>query len=328
MAYLKTLLTYNMPSEAEVDKAFLESRGIAVCLLNANTSRNELGAPFYVQLQVNAEDLERARRRDRHADQAGVCQVCLSRRSRRDHRGPSDLFSDPEPGPSAHDLQAPVHGRVGRPGRAGDCDRHPGKRRRGRLGQPTEGQGAGTSAGRRIGPAGMATRTLLGFAPDLWSCPGGRGCRRPPSMTGVSLSSRARAPGASSRPGRSAGAIIPVGRPNRSCPGNSEMPSPTKDAIWMREGRSVTLGDLRGYKGRILPHETPHRHSPLGHPDGRVLAARAPFRFSVADRLAAFDPVPLHGRGPGGDDRLRRGNLVPSRPPGRLPASLGFRHSP
>ena len=61
MAYLKTLLTYNMPSEAEVDKAFLESRGIAVCLLNANTSRNELGAPFYVQLQVNAEDLQAAR---------------------------------------------------------------------------------------------------------------------------------------------------------------------------------------------------------------------------------------------------------------------------
>ena len=58
--YLKTILTYNIPSEAEVDKAFLESHGIAVCLLNANTSRNELGAPFYVRLQVMEGDVEAA----------------------------------------------------------------------------------------------------------------------------------------------------------------------------------------------------------------------------------------------------------------------------
>lgn len=62
MAYLQTLLTYSVPSEAEVDRAFLESNGINVCLLNANTSRNELGAPFFVRLQVNAEDLAEARR--------------------------------------------------------------------------------------------------------------------------------------------------------------------------------------------------------------------------------------------------------------------------
>ena len=61
MAYLTTLLTYNVPAEAEVDKAYLESNGIDVCLLNANTSRNELGAPFYVRLQVNDEDAEEAR---------------------------------------------------------------------------------------------------------------------------------------------------------------------------------------------------------------------------------------------------------------------------
>jgi hypothetical protein len=61
MGYLTTILTYNIPAEAEVDKAFLESRGIAVCLLNANTSRNELGAPFYVQLQVNQDEAENAR---------------------------------------------------------------------------------------------------------------------------------------------------------------------------------------------------------------------------------------------------------------------------
>jgi len=60
MGYLKTILTYNLPSEAEVDKAFLESRGINACLLNANTSRNELGAPFFVRLQVMEEDAENA----------------------------------------------------------------------------------------------------------------------------------------------------------------------------------------------------------------------------------------------------------------------------
>jgi len=62
VAYLQTLLTYSIPSEAEVDRAFLESHGINVCLLNANTSRNELGAPFFVRLQVNAEDLAEAHR--------------------------------------------------------------------------------------------------------------------------------------------------------------------------------------------------------------------------------------------------------------------------
>jgi hypothetical protein len=58
--YLRTILTYNIPSEAEVDKAFLESHGISACLLNANTSRNELGAPFYVRLQVGDGDVEKA----------------------------------------------------------------------------------------------------------------------------------------------------------------------------------------------------------------------------------------------------------------------------
>jgi hypothetical protein len=60
MSYLRTVVTYHQPSEAEVDKAFLESHGIAVCLLNANTSRNELGAPFYIQLQVPEIDYDRA----------------------------------------------------------------------------------------------------------------------------------------------------------------------------------------------------------------------------------------------------------------------------
>ncbi|MEO7415024.1 MAG: hypothetical protein ABIZ81_16915 [Opitutaceae bacterium] len=60
MGYLKTILTYHQPSEAEVDKAFLESHGFDVCLLNGNTSRNELGAPFYIQLQVVEEHHARA----------------------------------------------------------------------------------------------------------------------------------------------------------------------------------------------------------------------------------------------------------------------------
>ncbi len=60
MGYLKTVLSYDRPSEAEVDKSLLESRGIAVCLLNAETTRNELGAPFYIQLQVNEGDFEMA----------------------------------------------------------------------------------------------------------------------------------------------------------------------------------------------------------------------------------------------------------------------------
>jgi hypothetical protein len=61
MGYLRTVLTYDRPSEAEVDKTFLESRGIAVCLLNGETTRNELGAPFHIRLQVNEGDFENAR---------------------------------------------------------------------------------------------------------------------------------------------------------------------------------------------------------------------------------------------------------------------------
>lgn len=49
-----------MPSEAEVDKSLLESHGLTVCLLNANESRNELGAPFHIQLQVPGEEAAEA----------------------------------------------------------------------------------------------------------------------------------------------------------------------------------------------------------------------------------------------------------------------------
>jgi hypothetical protein len=60
MSYLKTVLSYHQPSEAEVDKAFLESHGLTVCLLNGNTARNELGAPFFIQLQVMEEEHDQA----------------------------------------------------------------------------------------------------------------------------------------------------------------------------------------------------------------------------------------------------------------------------
>jgi hypothetical protein len=58
--YLKTVVTYSVPAEAEVDRAFLESEGLTVCLLNANTTRNEIGAAFFIQLQVNEDEYQKA----------------------------------------------------------------------------------------------------------------------------------------------------------------------------------------------------------------------------------------------------------------------------
>ena len=60
MGDLRTVLTYNRSSDAEVDKAFLESRGIDVFLLNGETAPSELGAPFNIQLQVSQRDFEAA----------------------------------------------------------------------------------------------------------------------------------------------------------------------------------------------------------------------------------------------------------------------------
>jgi hypothetical protein len=60
VSFLRTVITYNLASEAEVDKAYLESNGLTVCLLNANTARNELGAPFYIQLQVADAEYDQA----------------------------------------------------------------------------------------------------------------------------------------------------------------------------------------------------------------------------------------------------------------------------
>jgi hypothetical protein len=52
MAYLRTVLSYQLPSEAELDKSFLESHGLTVYLMNNQTTRNELGPLFWIQLQV------------------------------------------------------------------------------------------------------------------------------------------------------------------------------------------------------------------------------------------------------------------------------------
>lgn len=60
MSYLKTILTYHLPSEAEVDRSLLESHGITVNLLNAHTTRNELGAPFHIRLQVPEAEVAEA----------------------------------------------------------------------------------------------------------------------------------------------------------------------------------------------------------------------------------------------------------------------------
>ncbi len=60
MSLLRTVVTYDQPAQAEVDKAFLEAEGITVNLLNYQTARNELGAPFYIQLQVPDQEHARA----------------------------------------------------------------------------------------------------------------------------------------------------------------------------------------------------------------------------------------------------------------------------
>jgi hypothetical protein len=61
MAYLRTVLSYQLPSEAELDKSFLESHGLMVYLMNNQTTRNlDLGMAFWIQLQVPEDEWERA----------------------------------------------------------------------------------------------------------------------------------------------------------------------------------------------------------------------------------------------------------------------------
>jgi hypothetical protein len=60
MSYLKSILTYHISSEAEVDKSMLEAHGITVHLMNANVSRAEFAAPFRIQLQVPDEQVAEA----------------------------------------------------------------------------------------------------------------------------------------------------------------------------------------------------------------------------------------------------------------------------
>jgi len=55
MSYQKTLLTYRVPGEAEVDKSLLESHGIAVNLLNDRSPPSDLVFPFAIELQVAEE---------------------------------------------------------------------------------------------------------------------------------------------------------------------------------------------------------------------------------------------------------------------------------
>jgi hypothetical protein len=60
MAYLRTVLSYQLPSEAELDKSFLESHGLTVYLMNNQTTRNELGPLFWIQLQVPDDEWQSA----------------------------------------------------------------------------------------------------------------------------------------------------------------------------------------------------------------------------------------------------------------------------
>lgn len=55
MSFLKTILTYDVPSQAEVDQSFLEANGFTVYLMNAEVTRFEIGRPFDIHLQVPAD---------------------------------------------------------------------------------------------------------------------------------------------------------------------------------------------------------------------------------------------------------------------------------
>ncbi len=57
---MKTVLSYDNASEADVDKSLLESEGIVVYLLNRDSPLNAWGGPFMIQLQVDDQNLEEA----------------------------------------------------------------------------------------------------------------------------------------------------------------------------------------------------------------------------------------------------------------------------
>ena len=57
---MKTVLGYDNPIDADLDKSVLESEGIHVNLLNRESPLNAWGGPFVVQLQVEDQHLERA----------------------------------------------------------------------------------------------------------------------------------------------------------------------------------------------------------------------------------------------------------------------------
>ncbi len=60
MPFLATILTYSVPSEAEVDKSLLEANGFTVNLLNAEVTRMQLGPGFNIQLQVPDDQVQEA----------------------------------------------------------------------------------------------------------------------------------------------------------------------------------------------------------------------------------------------------------------------------
>jgi len=60
MAFLKTILTYSVPSEAEVDQSLLRANGFTVNLMNSEITRSYLGRAFDIQLQVPDDEAEAA----------------------------------------------------------------------------------------------------------------------------------------------------------------------------------------------------------------------------------------------------------------------------
>jgi hypothetical protein len=63
MACLRTVLSYQFPSDAEIDKSYLESQGLTVFLMNNLTTRNlDLGLASGIVLQVSEEEWPTANR--------------------------------------------------------------------------------------------------------------------------------------------------------------------------------------------------------------------------------------------------------------------------
>jgi len=60
MSFLTTVRSYDKQTDAEIDKSMLEGNGFTVFLLNHDASISQIGGLLRIQLQVPAEEAERA----------------------------------------------------------------------------------------------------------------------------------------------------------------------------------------------------------------------------------------------------------------------------